>query len=92
MVGGEGGRCSEGSGTVTFGHSIPLHLERHRQELVFNCKGLKEESHAPQFFVLSEKRLRLKELVCLRSQNACAHMCMHRETKRSQLERGGAGR
>ena len=76
------GRCSAGSRTVTFDHIIPLHLERHRQELVFNSEGLKEESHASEFLILSEIRLRLKKLVRLRSQNASAHTCMHSETKR----------
>jgi hypothetical protein len=88
----EGGRCSAGSRTVTFDHSIPLHLERHRQQVVFNSEGLKEQSHAPEFLILSEKGLRLKELVRLRSQNAYAHTRMHSETNRIQLELGGASR
>lgn len=88
VVGGKGGRCSTGSRTITFDHSIPLHLERHRKELIFNSEGLKEESHAPEFLILSEKRLRLKELVRLRSQNAGAYTYMKREINRIQRELG----
>ena len=68
--------------TITFDDSIPLHLERHRQELVFNGKGLKEEGHAPELLPLPEEGLGLEELVRLRSQGPRARTRTPNDTER----------